>query len=143
MGAQSQINSLIGQVGGGVVAMKALKNQSKMAEAAENQNKAAAEEEKKKESYANRMYQIFGEEIVNNKSFKDPEMFEKALNEMESRKAMMLVQREAVRTYRNQYAPGSDEYNRIEEAGQKRKEANFADFRKSLRKIRRNAGGNK
>ena len=135
MSAQSSINNMIGTIGGSIVAAKALSNQSKMAKAADNENKAAAEEKKKQASYGNELNKILGEETLNNPEFQDPKMFNKALDMMEGKKAMMLAQREAVRTYRNQYAKDSKEYAAIESEGQERKQANFQEFRESLRKL--------
>ena len=140
MSAQSQINGLIGQTTGAIAAGIHLANQEKMAKAAELKQKAAEEEEAKEKSYGNELNRILGEETVNYPEFKDPDMFNKALDMMEGKKAMMLAQREAVRTYRNQYAKDSEEYNLIESEGQERKQANFQEFRESLRQLRK--GGN-
>ena len=142
MSAQSSINGMIGTIGSAIVAGKALSNQSKMADAAQIEKDKAAEEAKKQASYGEELNKILGEETLNNAKFKDPEMFNKALDMMEGKKAMMLAQREAVRTYRNQFSKGSEEYNMIESEGQARKEANFQEFRKSLRKLRKGGKSN-
>ena len=135
MGLQSQINGAIGAAAMGIAGITNTISNTKTAQAAEAQNKAAAEEEKKTASYGNELNSILGEETLNNPEFKDPEMFNRALDMMEGKKAMMLAQRESVRAYRNQYAPGSEEYNQVEEEGQRRKAANFQEFRASLKTL--------
>lgn len=137
MSIQGSVNGMLGTISNAAIAGKALANQSKMADAAQIEKDKAAEEANKTASYGKQLNQILGEETINYPEFKDPEMFNKALDMMEGKRTMMLAQREAVRSYRNQYAKGSAEYDLVESEGQARKQANFQEFRESLRQLRK------
>jgi hypothetical protein len=54
---------------------------------------------------------------------------------MNGRLYMMGVQRDITRTYRDQYAPESEEYQRIENAGQARRQSNLEGFTEGLKNI--------
>lgn len=137
LNSMNQITGGIAAAGAAAAAIGDMAAKQKMADAAQLEKDKAAEEAKKVKSYEQDLNKILGEETINYPEFKDPEMFNKALDMMEGKRSMMLAQREAVRSFRNQYVKGSEEYNLIESEGQERRQANFNDFRESLRQLRK------
>ena len=135
MPAQNAINALIGSASAGALAISHTMDQSKIAKTAEIEAAAQKEEQKKQASYGQTLNEILGQALEENPKLMEKKYFDKALTMMEGKRAMMMAQREATRTYRNQYAPSSKEYQAIETAGQERKTQNFNEFRQSLLKL--------
>lgn len=135
MSAQQSINNLVGSITAGALGVSHSISQAAIAKSAKLEVQSAELERQKEQSYGNELNKILGEALQTNPKLKEKKYFDKALDMMEGKRAMMMAQREATRQYRNQFAPSSKEYSQIETAGQERKAANFAEFRENLRKL--------
>lgn len=129
MGAiQQSMNSMLGSVAGAVVA-------SKVGKAADSLGAEKAAKEKTAASYGNQVDAIVGEALATNPKLEDAKYMKKALRMAESKKRLMMSQRDAWRQYRNSLKDNPEAYAEAEQIGQERKQKNLDDLKQSLSRI--------